>query len=106
MPNPTIITMKAGDLSPAFTMRLKNAAGYQNITGFTAITLRLTNLSTGAIIEGEPDVLDAAVGSISYQWVAGDTDVRGRYLIEVIVTFPETLPQTWPNEEIYYLVIK
>lgn len=106
MTNPTVLTMNVGDTSPAFTGQLKNRVGYQNLGDANTVTLILEDTETEVETEFVCTVIDAPTGTYKYQWIAGDLDTPGRYLIKTRVVFTDGSIQTWPNKAIYYLVVK
>ena len=86
-----MLELKQGDLAPKLQLDL-NA----DLTGATVVA-KIRRLHQSTVLSKTLTVTDAAQGLCEYQWVAGDTDVQGTYLIEVLVTFSGSIPQRFPQ---------
>ena len=86
-----MLELKQGDLAPKLQLDL-NA----NLTGATVVA-KIRRVHQSTVLSKTLTVTDAANGLCEYQWVAGDTDVVGTYLIEVLVTFSGSIPQRFPQ---------
>ena len=96
--------IKQGSLWPPFQATITtNRAG--NLSGATA-AIRLMD-STGATINQFPLTIDdAAVGTVHYQWIAGDTDNAGTFWLEVWVTFGDGILLKIPDMGYVNLIIQ
>lgn len=83
--------LKAGDLAPKLIGDL-NA----DVTGATVVA-KLRRVHTAVTMSKTCTLDDATNGIVSYQWVAGDTDVPGSYIVEFLVTFSGGTPQRFPQ---------
>ena len=86
-----MLELKQGDLAPKLQLDLT-----ANLTGATAVA-KIRRVHQSTVLSKTLTVTDAANGLCEYQWVAGDTDVVGTYLIEVLVTFSGPIPQRFPQ---------
>lgn len=83
--------LKQGDLAPKLQLDL-NA----NLTAATVVA-KIRRVHQSTILTKTLTVTDAPNGLVEYQWVAGDTDTAGTYLIEVLVTFSGAIPERFPQ---------
>lgn len=98
--------IKRDDLSPKLEATLKDISGaVVDLTTATGVTFRLAK-PDGAKVSGAATVEDAAGGVVSYQWASGDTDIIGSYQGEFVVTFPTSLPQTFPSKNYINIEVK
>lgn len=103
---PQLFVMVQGDLSPDFVVTLRNGSGPQNLTGCT-IQFRMKGQQTKTIVTGNCTIDgDPTLGVVRYAWAAGQTAIPDRYLPEFVVTFPSLRTQTWPNEDVNYVVVR
>ena len=93
------LTMSTGDLKPDLEVTLSSPDEAVDVS--TATAVRVIGKQAGAILF-DRDLADGvtavAVGDtsvVTMEWEAGDTDVPGRIYVEVEVTWPGTLPQTF-----------
>jgi hypothetical protein len=91
--------IKAGDLEPAYRVRLRYSDGsYPDVTGLTPeFWMRDRNDATDTPIGGNCVVVDGTNGIIEYQWASGNTAVAGDYVGEFIVDFGGAREATFPN---------
>ena len=90
-------TIKQGDLYPPIEATLSDANGAVDLTGASVRFIMLRRRGRVELVNADATIMDAATGSIRYQWVAGDTDEVGDHLAEFEVTFADTRVATWPN---------
>ena len=96
----TPATIKRGDRKPDLTLTVTNAGAPVDLTSASAVRLliRAKNDRSG----GAP-YLDVALagrpanGVLTYAWGASDTATAGSYDVEVEVTWPGSLKQTFPG---------
>jgi hypothetical protein len=111
----TTITMKRGDLLPALAATLSNEAGVFNLTGATVDVLWRPAATGLDAIEGTEStataqrrtaaVVSEVAGTVSYAWVAGDTDTAGTFDLEFEITVGgKTL--SFPNDGFIRLIIE
>lgn len=91
--------IKQGDLSPKLKVDL-NA----DVTGATVVA-KLRRVHQTTVMSKTMTVTDATNGLAEYQWVSGDTDVPGQYLVEVLVTFSGSLPERFPQRSNLEVII-
>lgn len=99
---PTTFPMKRGDLVPAITATLYQKVGTAaqtpiDLTTALSVKFAMRNRNTRVKeVDALASVVSPAVGSVSYQWVPGDTDTVGHYDCEWQIMWP-TGPQTVPG---------
>ncbi|MHB1297308.1 MAG: hypothetical protein ACYC0B_02165 [Gemmatimonadaceae bacterium] len=89
------ITLIAGDTAEPIEETLSNAAGPQNLTGAT-VRAQLRENETGAVIEVDCDVTDAANGVVEIPAAARATWPAGEYLVRWHVTYADTSKDVFP----------
>lgn len=93
-------TIKRGDRLPALTLTVTGDGTPVDLT--TATAVRLIVRATSDRSNG-PAYLDTTLaarpadGVLTYAWADGDTDTVGQYRVEVEVTWPGGLKQTFPG---------
>ncbi len=93
--------MKRGDRLPALTLTITDAGAPVDLTAATAIRLIVR---AAADRSTDPPLIDATIparpadGVLSYPWADGDTATAGEYRVEVEVTWPGGLRQTFPGD--------
>lgn len=76
-----------GALLPLLTATLSDENGAINLTGATVkFQMRLPGSST-LKVDANATVVSAALGQVSYTWVAADTDTIGIYVGWFLITF-------------------
>jgi hypothetical protein len=95
-----VLELKQGDLAPKLQLDL-NA----NLSGATAVA-KIRRIHQSTVLTKTLTVTDAPNGLCEYQWVAGDTDSVGTYLIEVLVTFAGSIPERFPQRFNRELIIR
>jgi hypothetical protein len=93
--------MKQGDLAPALVIDT-NA----DVTGATSKVAKIRRRHGGTVVTKTLTPVGSPIdGVLTYQWVAGDTDVVGTYEIEAVVTFASGLIQRFPQGSDLELII-
>lgn len=92
--------LKQGDLSPALTGDL-NA----DVTGATVVAVLRKQHGT-TVLTRTCTITDGPTGIVTYQWVAGDTDIAGTYSVEFKVTYAGGAIQRFPQRSYRELTIK
>jgi hypothetical protein len=93
--------IKQGDLYPP--LRIDTNA---DTTGATSTVAKLRKVHGSTILTKTLTNTDPTNGILQYQWVAGDTDVPGTYLVEAIVTFASGAIQRFPQRSYLELIIR
>ena len=94
--------LKQGDLYPPLvidtnadvTGATSKVAKMRKVHGSTIITKTLTT-------SGDP-----TQGILQYDWISGDTDTPGTYLVEAVVTFASGAIQRFPQRSYLEIVIR
>lgn len=90
--------LKQGDRRPYLALQLTDADGAAvSLVDATGVVLRWTE-PDGTAREEDLTVTNAGEGRVQYAWQAGDTDDIGRYLADVVVTWPGDEQQTFPPQ--------
>ena len=81
--------MKRGDTEPKLLAQFRQGDGnILDLTGATVVfTMTKRGSTTPKISLSSVDVVDAALGTVSYTWTTGDTDTTGTYDAEFKVSF-------------------
>lgn len=103
--------MKAGDRAPPFQLYLSelvnNVSTPIDLSGMSAQFVMVNSLTKVVKVDQPADIVNAAQGFIQYQWLDGDTDTQGDYLILVKITDTVTgFIRTFPSEGYIYLTIE
>ena len=96
--DPTMsFTIKRNDTLPYLQAQLLDAAVAADISGATAVEFILRATCSGKALFVKPAVvLNAATGSVRYEWAVGDTATAGAYRGEFQVTYG-TQKSTYPS---------
>lgn len=90
--------IKEGDTSPELQATLKDAEGSAiDLTGASARFHMRAPGAAAAAVDAAATVVTAASGIVKYTWIAGDTDVAGRYEAEFEITFGDGSIESFPN---------
>lgn len=90
-PAPTVFTIQApGDLLPTWIADAAIDGQAVNWTGWTLELVLRGPVIVSRTAQGDEN------GTITYEWVAGDTDVPGDYEVLVVGSSPDGKPQTFP----------
>lgn len=90
-------TIKRGDRLPALHLALTGESGPVDLSAATAVRL-LVAARSGTIIVDAPLGARPADGALTYPWATEDTTAAGSYRVEVEVTWPGGLKQTFPSD--------
>ena len=86
--------IKQGDLLPSWSCTLFNAGAVVDLSAATAV--RVKALRGSALVIDRVATTATALGVVTLDWLVGDTDEPCRLDFEVEVTWPGSLPQTFP----------
>lgn len=91
--------IKQGDTSPSLTARLVTADNQPaNLAGASVIFHFRKTRGGASAISASAAIVDAATGSVRYDWQAGDTANFGEFEGEFEVTYADGNIETFPNE--------
>lgn len=83
--------IKQNDTRPYLEATLQDSAGDAvNLTG-ASVRFHMGSIDAAATI------VDAATGSVRYEWQAGDTSTTGFFNFELEATYADGGVETWPN---------
>lgn len=98
----TTMNMKQYDLYPSFRTKLTDVDGNAvDLTSATEVRLLVKNRTAGLKVDAEMTKETQSgdtIGIVEYNWAIGDTDTLGSFQVEIQVTFPGGLPQTFPGK--------
>ena len=89
------LVLKRGDLLPPLEAVLTDDGVPVDLTSATSI--RAVGVRRGVTLFDRA-VSGDAQGLVTVDWQAGDTDLLGYFNVEFRVTWPGTLPQTFPPD--------
>ena len=110
----TTFSITQGDLLPALEDQLLDGGGepVSLPEGSTVTFVVARRRGEAPLIDEEGDIVNAAIGHVRYEWVAGDTDEAGEFIYVWVVTWPGTeeadpgVQQTFPSPGANKLVIE
>lgn len=90
-------SIKSGSTAPALEVTLMDGDVPLSLTGAT-VTLTMRRKESGPLVidDAPVTILDAANGTVSYQWQPGDTVDHGDFLVQWTVTFADMRVQHFP----------
>lgn len=91
-------TIKKGDRARKATDTLKIDGAPIDLTGATVYFL-MRNIAAGTVIRQAATIVSPSLGTVEYQFAAGETDVVGAYQIEWEIVFAGGLTQTVPSDD-------
>jgi hypothetical protein len=78
-----------------------------DVTGATAVaTIRRKHQPIASAVTKTMTLTDPTNGVLQYEWVAGDTDQPGTFLVRAVVTFGTGEVQTFPQDSDLELTIR
>ena len=97
--------IKQNDTSPSILAELKDANNTPvNITSATA-KIFVKAIDGTLKIDQSVQIINAALGTVRYDWQTGDTDTVGTYSVEFQVTYTDGSIETFPNTGSLALVV-
>ncbi len=107
MPNPDF-TVRVGDTDADIRSTLKYADGsVVDLTGPATVKFRMKPVEGGALtVDANASIVGTpANGLVQYSWQTADTDTAGLFVAEWRVTFPGGQVETFPNDEVLYVLV-
>lgn len=98
-----VIYMKRGSLWPKLQATI-NIQRDTNLTGCT-VAVRIRPQEVATYVTYSCTILDAAAGTVEYQWQAGNTDVAGVFWLEFWITVPSVGTMIVPDDHRINLTI-
>jgi hypothetical protein len=89
------VRIKRGDKLPALVVDCTNDGVPVNLTSATGVRVIAKRGLTVVFIDTAP-VRDNVNGIVTHAWAGTETDLPGRLMCEVEVTWPTAKPQTFP----------
>lgn len=93
--------LKVGDLQPKLRMDLN-----VDLTAAAGVVAKLRRKHQATVLTKTMTVTDAPTGVGEYQWLSGDTDIAGTYLVEFLVTWSGGTVQRFPQASNKEVIIK
>jgi hypothetical protein len=92
-------TVKQSDTLPLLQATLYDATGLPiNLTGAT-VKLKVRGVFDSVLkVNAACTIVNALLGTISYQWTAVDCDTAGEYYLEFEIVFNDLKEVTCPND--------
>lgn len=91
--------IKQNDTSPSLSATLLD--GSSNAIDLTDATVRFHMKAAGSssvAVDGAAVIVEAAEGTVRYEWMDGDTETTGSYQAEFEVTYVNGTIETFPND--------
>lgn len=97
--NPTkVITRKKGDTAPRFEANITDDGSDLSLVGAQSVKLLMRRRNgTTYKVAADMTVVDAASGSVAYQWLPADVDTAAQYEITIRVVFLDGQTRTFPS---------
>jgi hypothetical protein len=93
-----MIYVKKGDRRPFANTTLLRGTTVVNLTAAVGVTFRMRErYDRGILITGAAVITGATLGTVQYQWAAGNTTTPGLYLAEWVVDFGGGQTETFPT---------
>lgn len=92
--------LKKGDRKPYYLTDLKQADGtpVPGLSTATTIEFRMSHRANEKKVTGTATLVDEALARVQYEWLDGDTDTEGEYLVSFRVIWPGNEPQSFPTD--------
>lgn len=93
--------IRSGDLEPPIDAALTAGAGPADLTGATVLAKARKRGSATLLFSRAPTIVSAPAGTVRVEWLAGETDAPGIYMLEFEVTRggrKQTFPAHGPLE--------
>lgn len=97
-----MLNMKRGDTAPPITATLEVGGTAVDLEGAT-VRFHMRDSSQQVVVDAAAnndqvsDGSDGTLGMVSYDWIAGDTDIAGMFEGEWEVTFADSSIRTFPT---------
>lgn len=96
--------IKRNDRSPALSAVLEAPAGSPiDLTGTSVMFFMVLDGASSPKVSAAATLVDAANGSVEYDWLGTDTDTAGLYRAEFQVTFAGGVKRTFPEADYIYI---
>lgn len=92
--------LTANDTSPSIAYQLKDGNGAVVVLTGASVKLHMQAPGSAVKVNAAATITDAALGKVSYTFVAANTDTPGDYLARWQVTFSGGAIESFPNGDI------
>lgn len=99
---PMSYSLIKGDLEPDMTLTASVNGVAENLTGVLSHNMRWKK-PNGTISTVAMTAVNLPLGQVKRVWVAGDTDVVGAHLGQLVVVRSNGETQTFPNDQSFYV---
>lgn len=89
--------IRKGDRAPAIEAELTRQGKVADLTLATSVQLIYRPEAGGAELSRTAQIINAALGTVKYDWAAEDTASVGIFIFYWRVTWPGTIPESFPN---------
>jgi len=96
----SVFYIKQNDTKPSIVAQLFQDSSPVDLTDATVKFHMETTINAAAV------VVDAATGTVRYDWEPGDTATAGTFRAEFEVTFNDGSVETFPNNDYLTIVVK
>lgn len=91
-------TVKQSDTLPLLQATLKDANGIIILTGAT-VKLKVRSVFDSVLkVNAACTIVNALLGTVSYQWLTADCDTAGEFYMEFEIVFNDGREVTCPND--------
>jgi hypothetical protein len=89
--------MKAGSLKPPFTMSLvNNGAALEGLAGEDTLVTMVGVQGVTEVFRDTDPTIDAPEGTVTHEWIDGETDTPGRIFVTCEVDLGDGKPIVFP----------